>query len=76
MDHEISRLILALILTGLVIFAWNYYRSAFNTGNSESVTVVKQEENVKTQKIDIRKNLSIYKKVKFFRICFIRCCTS
>ena len=61
MDHEISRLILALILTGLVLFAWNYYRSAYGSRTSESVTVVQQEKKVEIQKSDIRKDLSNYK---------------
>lgn len=61
MDHEISRIILALVLSGLVLFAWNYYRAAYSSRTSESVTVVQQEEKVETQKTDIRKDLSIYK---------------
>ena len=60
MDHEISRLILALVLTGFVLFAWNYYRTALNVKSSESVTIVQQTEKVETQKTDIRKDLSIY----------------
>ncbi len=61
MDHEISRIILALILTGLVIFAWNYYRSVYSSRTSESAPVIQKEEKVETQKADIRKDLSIYK---------------
>ena len=61
MDHEISRLILALLLTGLVLFAWNYYRTVFTEKSSESVSVVHQEEKVDTHKTDIRKDLSDYK---------------
>ena len=37
MDHEITRLVLALVLTGLVLFVWNYYRTAFHGKPSESV---------------------------------------
>ena len=44
MDHEIPRLILALVLTGLVLFAWNYYRAAFTEKNPESVTAAHREE--------------------------------
>lgn len=61
MDHEISRLILALLLTGFVLFVWNYYRTAFNEISSEEVIVVQQEERVETKNNDIRKDLSEYK---------------
>ena len=61
MDNEITRLILALLLTGLVLFAWNYYRTAFNGKPPETISTVQQEEKVETQKTDIRKDLSIYK---------------
>jgi len=61
MDHEIYRLILAFLLTGLVLFAWNYYRTAFNEKPSKSVSVVQHEEKTDTQKIEVRKDLSSYK---------------
>jgi membrane protein insertase Oxa1/YidC/SpoIIIJ len=61
MDHELSRLILALILTGVVFFAWNYYRGVLSDRSSESTISVKQIEKVEVKKMNIRKDLSIYK---------------
>ncbi len=61
MDHELSRLILTLVLTGVVFFAWNYYRGVLSDKSSESVISVKQTEKVEVQKETIRKDLSIYK---------------
>ncbi len=60
MGHEFSRIVIAIILSGLVLFAWNYYLTAFNQRSSESVTVVEQGE--KTEKIitDARRDLSKY----------------
>lgn len=60
MDHELSRLILALILTGVVFFAWNYYRGVVSDKASVSISV-KQVEKVEVQKENNRKDLSIYK---------------
>jgi YidC/Oxa1 family membrane protein insertase len=61
MDNELSRLILALILTGVVFFAWSYYRGVLSDKASESIVSVKQIEKVEVQKENIRKDLSIYK---------------
>ena len=47
MGHEFSRIVIAIILSGLVLFAWNYYLTAFNQRSSESVTVVEQGEKQK-----------------------------
>lgn len=60
MDNEISRLILALVLTGFVLFVWNYYRTDFTGKNPESVTAAHNKEKADTMKTDIRKNLSNY----------------
>lgn len=61
MDHEITRFILAVLLSGLVLFAWHYYRSAFNDSSSKSMPMVQQEEKTDIQKTDVRKDLSNYK---------------
>ncbi len=61
MGNEISRLVLALVLTGLVLFAWNYYRAVFNEKSSDSAITVQQEEKAETTKTYIRKDLSKYK---------------
>ena len=61
MDHDITRLVLALLLSGLVLFAWNYYRAVFNGNHSGSITTVQLKEKGRPQKTDIRKDLSYYK---------------
>ena len=61
MDHEITRLVMAILLSGLVLFAWNYYRAAFNDNPSGSITTVQPEEKTDIQKTDIRQDLSRYK---------------
>lgn len=60
MDHEVTRFILALVLSGLVLFAWNYYRSDFNDKPLGSITTVQKEEKTDIQKTDGRRDLSYY----------------
>jgi hypothetical protein len=39
MDQEAYRLVLALVLTGLVFFAWQYYRGVFGAKPLDPVEV-------------------------------------
>lgn len=61
MDHEVTRLVMAILISGLVFFAWNYYRAAFNDSPSGSITTVQPEETTDIQKTDLRQDLSCYK---------------
>ena len=56
MDQEIYRLFLALVLTGLVLFAWQYYRVSFCGKSSDPVEVSQQTEVTETQKATIRRD--------------------
>ena len=60
MDQEVYRLVLALVLTGLVFFAWQYYREVFGGKSLDPVEVSQQVEKSETQKKTIRKDLSNY----------------
>ena len=44
MDQEVYRLVMALLLTGLVLFAWQYYRGILLERTSEHVEVRQQVE--------------------------------
>lgn len=60
MDQEIYRLFVALALTGLVFFAWQYYRDFFCGKPSYPIEVSQQTEIAETQKTTIRRDLSKY----------------
>ena len=60
MDQEVYRLVLALVMTGLVLFAWQYYRGVFGGKSLDPVEVSQQVEKPETQKTTIRKDLSNY----------------
>lgn len=68
MDQEIYRFILALVLTGLVLFAWQYYRSLYKEKTLEPVTAGQQIEKTETQKAVIRKDLSKYENCGYLKI--------
>jgi YidC/Oxa1 family membrane protein insertase len=60
MDQEVYRLVLAMVLTSLVFFAWQYYRGVFGGKHLDPVEVSQQAEKSETQKTTIRKDLSNY----------------
>jgi len=60
MDQEIYRVVLALVLTGLIFFAWQYYREAFEEKPSDSAKVSQPVEKSEIVKTTIRKELSNY----------------
>ena len=60
MDQEIYRFVLALVLTGLVLFAWQYYQEVFSGKPSDPVAVNQQTEITETQEKTIRHDLSKY----------------
>ena len=68
MDQEIYRLFLALVLTGLVLFAWQYYRVSFCGKSSDPVEVSQQTEVTETQKTTIRRDLSKYENCGYLKI--------
>ncbi len=60
MDQEVYRFFLALVLTGLVLFAWQYYQDFFWGKPSDHVAINQQTERTETQKTTIRHDLSKY----------------
>lgn len=60
MDQELYRIVLALVLSGFVLFAWQYYRGSFRGQSLNSVGISEQVEKTETQKTTIRKDLSNY----------------
>ncbi len=68
MDNEITRLIMALLLTGIILFAWNYYRAALNKPADGTVSAVEQPKKVETEKSEIRKNLSEYENCGYLKV--------
>ncbi|MFC1840044.1 YidC/Oxa1 family membrane protein insertase [Thermodesulfobacteriota bacterium] len=61
MDNELYRFILALVLTGLVLFTWQYYRDYYEEKTVEPPPVNQHIEKAETKKTIIRKDLSKYK---------------
>lgn len=68
MDQEVYRLALALVLTGLVFFAWQYYRGILREKPSEPVEIRQQIEKTEFEKTAIRKDLSNYKNCGHLKI--------
>ena len=68
MDQELYRLILAFVLSGLVLFAWQYYRGIFLGKSLDPVEVSQQVEKAETQETTIRKDLSNYENCGRFKI--------
>lgn len=68
MDNEIYRLILVLVLSGLFLFAWQYYQGVFEGKKSNGVNVTHQVEKVEQQKRPLRKDLSDFKNCGRLRI--------
>lgn len=60
MDQELYRIVLALVLSGFVLIAWQYYQGSFRGKSSAPVEVSEQVEKAETQKTTIRKDLSNY----------------
>lgn len=68
MDQEIYRFVLALVLTGLVLFAWHYYQEVFSGKPSNPIEVNQQTEKAETQKTTIRHDLSKYENCGHLKI--------
>ncbi len=60
MDQEVYRIVLVLVLTGIVLFSWQYYRGVFRAKHVDPVKVSHQVEKKETHKISIRRDLSKY----------------
>ena len=60
MDQEFYRLVLAIVLTGLVIFAWQYYRGIFWGQSTGTVKNTQHIEISEMEKTASRKDLSNY----------------
>jgi YidC/Oxa1 family membrane protein insertase len=68
MDQEVYRFVLALVLTGLVLFAWQYYQDVFLEKPSDPVEDSQQTEIAQTQKTTIRHDLSKYENCGHLKI--------
>ena len=60
MDQEVYRLFLALVLTGLVLFAWQYFQEVFWGKSSDPIEINQQPDIAETQKTTIRHDFSKY----------------
>ena len=61
MDHDFARFIAALLLSGMILFVWHYYRSVFTEKHTGSTTTVHRVEKVEPGKTNGRKDLSQYR---------------
>lgn len=68
MDQEIYRIVLALVLSGLVFFAWQYYQGTVKEKPLGNVAVSQQVEKTETQEKIIRKDLSNFKNCGYLKI--------
>ncbi|MBA3027859.1 MAG: membrane protein insertase YidC [Desulfobacteraceae bacterium] len=59
MDQEIYRIVLVLVLSGCILFSWQYYQGYFKEKPLNPVKVIEKVEKPKTNKT-IRKDLSVY----------------
>lgn len=60
MNQDLYRIVLALVLSGFVLFAWQYYRESFKGKPVNPVKFSESVEKTETQQTTARKDLSDY----------------